>query len=239
MAALMEQLLGQDINCPIAIYLFHSEYEEFKCSSFIFQQVVAEIWLKKQASKSKFSAVDAQKDSSPYTALIPSEEDTKVIGETFTSTSTNHSTILFDPVVEKGIVKFEIQNVQRVHCVGIADESMRYSPGEEPGARGWEKMAEYNFEGTIGRNFEWTDDNATFKTDDVVTMELDMEASPRTLTFFVNGKEQPNYVSKVPAAVRFFVHLSAQDQAFKIIKFETLPEPTAKHDVDDADDWRF
>ncbi|KAA6308514.1 MAG: hypothetical protein EZS28_056675, partial [Streblomastix strix] len=48
-----------------------------------------------------------------------------------------------------------------------------------------------------------------------------------TLTFFVNDEEQPNYATNIPAAVRAFLFKKAE--AFKVLKFEALSAPTAKH----------
>ncbi|KAA6359855.1 MAG: hypothetical protein EZS28_044619 [Streblomastix strix] len=72
-------------------------------------------------------------------------------------------------------------------------------------------------------------ENDEFSSGDRVAMELDMNSMPRTLTFFVNDVEQKNYVTNIPAAVRFFALLYKQGTQFKVLKFETLSIPTAKH----------
>ncbi|KAA6368353.1 MAG: hypothetical protein EZS28_036119, partial [Streblomastix strix] len=58
---------------------------------------------------------------------------------------------------------------------------------------------------------------------------LNMDSSPRTLTFFKNDVEQPDYVTNIPAAVRFFAFLWEKGTAFKVLKFDALSAPTAKH----------
>ncbi|KAA6384855.1 MAG: hypothetical protein EZS28_019618 [Streblomastix strix] len=163
----------------------------------------------------------------PHKSLVPSEEDTKVDGETFTLNNYNYTTILFDPVVKKGIVKFVVQSIYNLSEVGIADETVKYGRKERSEARGKEKIVTYFAFGSIGHIGELIEGNAKFDTGDRVALELNMDSSPRTLTFFVNDEEQPNYATNIPAAVRAF--LWYKDTAFKVMKFEALSAPTAKH----------
>ncbi|KAA6367545.1 MAG: hypothetical protein EZS28_036928 [Streblomastix strix] len=164
----------------------------------------------------------------PFTPQILSDNDTKVVGDIYTSISNNNSTILFDPVVKKGIVKFEVQSIEDLSAVGIADETVKYERREYPQARGYEKIVEYKQLGYIEHIGDHIEGNAGFENaGDRVTLEMNMDSSPRTLTFFKNDVEQPNYVTNIPAAVR--ASLPSLDNAFKVLKFEALPAPTAKH----------
>ncbi|KAA6369285.1 MAG: hypothetical protein EZS28_035189 [Streblomastix strix] len=172
-----------------------------------------------------------QQPTIPYAAQIPKSllfKDVKVKEDTFTSISDNKTTILFDPLVNKGFVKFVVQNLHYLQAVGIADETVKYERKEDPYARGKEKIVTQYNSGMIGHNGDWIEGNAEFfKTGDCVTLELNMDSSPRTLTFFVNDEEQPNYATNIPAAVRAV--LWCKDNAFKVTKFEALSAPTAKH----------
>ncbi|KAA6358271.1 MAG: hypothetical protein EZS28_046201, partial [Streblomastix strix] len=62
-----------------------------------------------------------------------------------------------------------------------------------------------------------------------VAMDLNMEVIPRTLTFFVNDIEQPNYVFNIPGAVRYFAQIYYKTDSFKILSFSKLSSPMAKH----------
>ncbi|KAA6374359.1 MAG: hypothetical protein EZS28_030115 [Streblomastix strix] len=66
-----------------------------------------------------------------------------------------------------------------------------------------------------------------FKNTDRVTLELNMDSNPRTLSFFVNDEEQKLYVVNVPPAVRFWVFLCGKFESFKIVKFESVSSPVA------------
>ncbi|KAA6377720.1 MAG: hypothetical protein EZS28_026753 [Streblomastix strix] len=173
----------------------------------------------------------AQSGPITHTAQVPSHFDTQVDGDTFTLNNDNETTILFDPLVNKGIVKFVVQNIKNlIAAVGIADETVKYGRKEFPDARGKEKIVRYDCPGWIEHIDDYIKGNAEFyKTGDRVTLELNMDSSPRTLTFFVNDEEQPNYATNIPASVRFFASLWLKDDSFKVLKFEALPAPTAQH----------
>ncbi|KAA6373960.1 MAG: hypothetical protein EZS28_030513 [Streblomastix strix] len=53
-----------------------------------------------------------------------------------------------------------------------------------------------------------------------ITMELDMDSSPRSVTFFVNDKEQNKYIVELPGSVRFFALLNKENSSFQVLKFE-------------------
>ncbi|KAA6379828.1 MAG: hypothetical protein EZS28_024647, partial [Streblomastix strix] len=168
--------------------------------------------------------------SIPYAAQIPNSllfKDVNVDGETFSLISDNKTTILFDPLIKKGIVKFVVQSLNSLVEVGIADETVKYERKEFPDARGQDKIVQYDWNGDICHIGDFITGNAEFNTGDRVALELNMDSSPRTLTFFVNDEEQPNYVSNIPASVRAL--LWCKGEAFKVLKFEALSAPTAKH----------
>ncbi|KAA6328330.1 MAG: hypothetical protein EZS28_053731 [Streblomastix strix] len=56
-----------------------------------------------------------------------------------------------------------------------------------------------------------------------------MDSNPRTLTFFINDKEQPNYISNLPDTIRFWVNILTEGSSFKLLQFERLLRPAAKH----------
>ncbi|KAA6364864.1 MAG: hypothetical protein EZS28_039610 [Streblomastix strix] len=73
------------------------------------------------------------------------------------------------------------------------------------------------------------DGNKSFVKDGTITMELNMDSSPRTLTFFNQGKEQKNYVKGLPPAIRLWAYFLAVGAIFEVTQFERLDSPTAKH----------
>ncbi|KAA6359411.1 MAG: hypothetical protein EZS28_045062, partial [Streblomastix strix] len=81
-------------------------------------------------------------------SLVKSEvlQDIEVNGDTYTTKNMNACTLLFDPLINKGIVKLEVLDVSNLHGVGIADESVRYGRKEGPARRGWDKIVSYSFD---------------------------------------------------------------------------------------------
>ncbi|KAA6397602.1 MAG: hypothetical protein EZS28_006873 [Streblomastix strix] len=116
------------------------------------------------------------------------------------------STVLLDPAINSGIVILELLNIKNLEAVGIADESVEYQHHNFP----WtnvdrNKIVVYYLYGGIRHIGDYIEGNADFNKGDRVTLELNMDSNPRTLTFFVNDVEQPNYVTNIPPAVRFWV----------------------------------
>ncbi|KAA6375260.1 MAG: hypothetical protein EZS28_029213, partial [Streblomastix strix] len=134
-----------------------------------------------------------------------------------------------------GIARFEILNgTKTVRSFGIADESVSYGRGEAPSAKGQKKIVEFNnvyiFTNDWIQHFGgWIKGNTEYIAGDRISMELNMVSKPRTLTFFVNDQEQKNYIINIPSAVRIWVFLFLSGESFKLLKFEWLLIPSAKH----------
>ncbi|KAA6392317.1 MAG: hypothetical protein EZS28_012157 [Streblomastix strix] len=170
-----------------------------------------------------------------HTHLNPSEEDVLVEGETFTHTRDNYHgcTILFNPLINSGIYRFEVSNEHRFTSIGIADDSLPFGQDEVPSKYGWTNVVEYMNDGGmhhIGNLDGWIKGNDPFnKPGDRVALELDMDSSPRTLTFFVNDVEQKNYLTNIPAAVNFYGYIFDFGASFKVVKFKRLAKITSTH----------
>ncbi|KAA6354339.1 MAG: hypothetical protein EZS28_050134, partial [Streblomastix strix] len=78
-------------------------------------------------------------------------QDVEVNGDTYTHTieNGNDCTLLFDPVINKGIVKLEVLRVELLDGLGIADESVRYGRNERPGVRDRDKIVYHSCSGII------------------------------------------------------------------------------------------
>ncbi|KAA6400713.1 MAG: putative NEK protein kinase [Streblomastix strix] len=158
-------------------------------------------------------------------------EDVEISENTYTNKNENSCMILLNPVINRGIVKIEVLGVKNLQDVGIADESVRYGRNEYPEIRGWDQIVNYSCNGDI-QHIDgypiWG--NSNFRINGSrIGMELNMESNPRTLTFFIDDEEQPNYVTNIPNAVRIWCYMDDQLASFKTAKFEFLTKPTAKH----------
>ncbi|KAA6402232.1 MAG: hypothetical protein EZS28_002247 [Streblomastix strix] len=156
-------------------------------------------------------------DKIDFTPLISYPDDVIINQNLFTHTNENdyNCTILFNPVITSGITKFEIFTVQDIFNLGIAEESATYERKEIP----FPKMEQF-----IILNITIWGATVCF-----IITRLNLESDPTTLTFFLNNKEQKIYITHIPHAVRFWVCISNKGSAFKLLNFEKIAEPKAKH----------
>ncbi|KAA6395298.1 MAG: hypothetical protein EZS28_009177 [Streblomastix strix] len=149
-------------------------------------------------------------------------KDIEIVGDTFkhTQQNDNECTLLYNPVINKGIVKLEVQNLQESQMNLCASVEMKFLK-KEVGIRSGSIA---HIGDRIGGNSGFDDDGSR------LGMELNMESNPRTLTFFINDKEQPNFITNIPNAVRIWCYFSSKFASFKINKFELLSTPTARHE---------
>ncbi|KAA6393003.1 MAG: putative Serine/threonine-protein kinase GRIK1 [Streblomastix strix] len=61
--------------------------------------------------------------------------------------------------------------------------------------------------------------NAKIKDGQTVALEVNMN-TPRTLTFFINGQQQPITISNIPPSIKFWINLCDPNQSFTLTRFE-------------------
>ncbi|KAA6369007.1 MAG: hypothetical protein EZS28_035466 [Streblomastix strix] len=166
-----------------------------------------------------------------YTPKISSTEDVLINDDTFQLISTNLTTILFDPILKNGIFRLEIINEMKLQAIGICDDSVYFIQNVSPQIKEMDKKVYYHFSGSLGHKTEQVKGNAKFEQNNChIALELILNNQQQnSLTFFVQGQEQPNYVINIPNSVRLWVCLTQKGSSFKITKFERVQFPTAKH----------
>ncbi|KAA6376245.1 MAG: hypothetical protein EZS28_028229 [Streblomastix strix] len=116
-------------------------------------------------------------DSIICVPLIPSLEDVELKSNIFSHTkeNDNYTTILFDPVIKKGVARFEVLRISDLIKVGIADESVRYNRKEAPNVRGCDKVVQYDHNiGMFHCGGNWIKGNDKFDDGDRIVMEVYM-----------------------------------------------------------------
>ncbi|KAA6377492.1 MAG: hypothetical protein EZS28_026980 [Streblomastix strix] len=164
-----------------------------------------------------------------YSIPAPFLQDVELEKNKFTHILYGNSVILFDPVINSRIVKFEVLNVKDLDTVGISDESVHFSRNQSPSSAGKNNTIQYFRDGQISHNENWVEGNVKFSSGDRIALELNMDSNPRELTFFVNDIEQNNYIVNIPSAVRFWAFFWNKQQSFEILKFEYQLFSCAKH----------
>ncbi|KAA6376013.1 MAG: hypothetical protein EZS28_028460, partial [Streblomastix strix] len=147
-------------------------------------------------------------------------QDIDIDGQTFThiSGNSNEAVVLFDPAIQSGIVRMDYLNAGGLVTVGVCEDRVRFVRNEGPDAKAQATIVQYNQGGALQHigdailgNYDYINKN------DRVSLELNMDAEPHTLTFFKNDEEQPIYVTKIPAGVRFWAHVIEDGASFKIL----------------------
>ncbi|KAA6374244.1 MAG: hypothetical protein EZS28_030229, partial [Streblomastix strix] len=139
----------------------------------------------------------------------------------------DHSTIAYIPTIKRGIVRFEgiFQNYKDFPFkIGIADGTVDFGSKKEPGDIKYQrKTVCYKNNGCIiHTNNTEIAGNAKIEDGQTVALEVNMSTSSRTLTFFINGQQQPVSISKIPSSIKFWINLRAQKQSFTLTRFELI-----------------
>ncbi|KAA6398343.1 MAG: putative Serine/threonine-protein kinase Nek3 [Streblomastix strix] len=191
---------------------------------------------KQQSPQEQLSgSIQTQKDvgTIAYIHLVPYSEDVDIKDGTFSGSSDKNSVILFNPALKSGIVKFEVLNLKDATDIGIADESVQYSRNQYPKQAGNGKIVYCSSSGTLFHQGDLIGGNSKYKSGDRIAMELNMDSNPKSLTFFINDVEQPNYITNIPATSNIYQRKSS----FKIVCFDLLTSSTAKHEGSRAWGW--
>ncbi|KAA6388292.1 MAG: hypothetical protein EZS28_016181 [Streblomastix strix] len=155
---------------------------------------------------SKFNPVS---DSIPFTIQVPSPESTKVEGYTYTSTQCNYQTFPISPTV--GVMKS-----------GLVVPIYNY-PGIEPYAK---DCAAFNCRGIVEQNEEEESGNKKLKEGDIITIEVNLLETPRTAHLFINGQQQPVFVSGLPESIQFWFFLNYGGGSVTVLSLKKLNVPT-------------
>ncbi|KAA6354644.1 MAG: hypothetical protein EZS28_049829, partial [Streblomastix strix] len=161
------------------------------------------------------------------TSLIKVEDNvfTKLKGD-------NDVVVAFDPPIQQGIHRFSIafaNSYSCFHSIGIVDAAVNITKGYALGED--EKSAEYNNKNVFGQVYhknKGVEGNEEYQDEQLITAEVNMDAKPRTLHFFVEGKEQPVYVSSLPASIRFAIHIYAEGASFTVVTLGKAPSASVK-----------
>ncbi|KAA6370284.1 MAG: hypothetical protein EZS28_034189, partial [Streblomastix strix] len=122
----------------------------------------------------------------------------------------DNSTVAYNPIVTNGIVRFEgaFQKYSDFsYQIGIADSSVVFGSKKDPSDNEYDgKTVCYQNNGHLVHiNKNEIAGNALIEDRQTIALEVNMTSSPRTLTFFINGQQQPLSVCNIPPSIRFWV----------------------------------
>ncbi|KAA6369147.1 MAG: hypothetical protein EZS28_035326 [Streblomastix strix] len=143
------------------------------------------------------------------------------------------STVAFNPIISSGIVRFggffERHSSLYNFSIGIAESSAIFGSNEWPiNGENRQKTVCYWKDGGISHIGPVIPENSKIELNKSVSCEVNMNISPRTLTFFYDDQEQGLSVKYIPSSIRFYIFLWDANSSFTINGFENLQYSSAK-----------
>ncbi|KAA6371583.1 MAG: hypothetical protein EZS28_032890, partial [Streblomastix strix] len=148
------------------------------------------------------------------------------------SLNPNMLVVAFNPIISNGIVRFGgffERHPFGNFSFGIADSSAVFGSDEDPNFdENQKKTVCYWSDGDISHIGDYIPGNSGIEINKSVSCEVNMNISPRTLTFFIDNQEQPVSVRNIPSSIRFYIYLYTQNSSFTINGFENVQYSSAK-----------
>ncbi|KAA6374133.1 MAG: hypothetical protein EZS28_030341 [Streblomastix strix] len=154
----------------------------------------------------------------------------------FNDNSGESCTIATEPIIQDGIVYYEVVETQfneRFYSfgVGITDASVVFRLNKEPFHDGHDKstIGFYNWNNENGVLYHMNEifANSKFSSGQKIGAEVDMDSQPRTLTFYIDDVEQPDFIFGIPEAIRFWAYIRRPSSSFTVSKFERRQSSSA------------
>ncbi|KAA6378929.1 MAG: hypothetical protein EZS28_025543 [Streblomastix strix] len=174
----------------------------------------------------KIQITSAQKlDEIPIQITVQPGSYTKEKNEfTYISTQSEYKTFPINPAVINGIFKCEmkINNLGDIY-VGVMKSGLlipfdRY-PGELP------YCIIFRQSGPVYQNSAELQGNQQMKDGDQIAIEVNLLTTPRTAHLFINGQQQPVFVSGLPKSVQFWFFLHHFGDSITVLSLKKLNVP--------------
>ncbi|KAA6365909.1 MAG: hypothetical protein EZS28_038564 [Streblomastix strix] len=164
-------------------------------------------------------------DEIPISITVPSGSYTKKEGEfTYTSTQNEWKIFPISPAVSKGVYRCEMKiNKVGDNHVGVMKSGLNVPFGKWPGYEPYcQDCKVFFYSGAVGQQSQYTTGNQQIKDGDLVSIQVNMDATPRTAHLFINGQQQPVFISGLPESVQFWFFLNHKDDSVAILSLKKL-----------------
>ncbi|KAA6392568.1 MAG: hypothetical protein EZS28_011904 [Streblomastix strix] len=142
------------------------------------------------------------------------------------------NTISLSQILENGIWEIETEfsgNLNGI-CIGVMKDSFNFSAGQHSTNCSYQCVSyssnKYQ-KGQIKYKDHWTSGNKGYSAGQKVKEQFDSEKG--TLIFFVDGVQEPVYISGIKEKVRFFICMYSADSSCTIRSLKKLSSPTSGH----------
>ncbi|KAA6369805.1 MAG: hypothetical protein EZS28_034668 [Streblomastix strix] len=147
-----------------------------------------------------------------------------------TKNQSKYNTISLTQVIENGIweieTEFKASGIGWI-AVGIVQDSYNIQAGQH-----WNQTSMASFpgkflSGNVYCKQKEISGNAAYGDNQIIKQELNFEQG--TLIFFVDGVQQPVYITGIKEKVRFFIYLYLAGSSCTIRSLKKITSPTSKH----------
>ncbi|KAA6404398.1 MAG: hypothetical protein EZS28_000085 [Streblomastix strix] len=160
--------------------------------------------------------------------------DVDEVAKRINKKSNKDSTFSLKKIMENGIYALEIQFLNTdIYTIGIGIVKDTYNipegsyPNSNPNIQHIAFYGGINLNGGIFYQGSITQGNAPFKENQMIRAEFDSEKG--TLCFFIDGKQQPVFISGIKEKIRFMIHMHNKDAVCIIHSLKQIAVPTAGH----------
>ncbi|KAA6395816.1 MAG: hypothetical protein EZS28_008653 [Streblomastix strix] len=177
------------------------------------------------------------KDNKAFRIVIPDPDVVRLDGEKrVTALQKGPRLIPFTPLVADGqIVKLDLKFARRTSSVGIGvvngDVNITGSYCIWDSINQKNNIIYWNG-GVVEHGGKYTSGNTPYQNMQVLSMEVNMRTTPRTLHFFVDEAEQPVHIEDLPETIAIFGYLYDKTDCFVFVEAKRLEEPTAQGSED-------
>ncbi|KAA6377269.1 MAG: putative protein serine/threonine kinase [Streblomastix strix] len=161
----------------------------------------------------------------PFSITVQSGSYSKKEKEsTYTSTSSEWKTFPISPAFSNGLYRLEMKfNKVGDNSTGVMKPGLFVPFGKFPGIQPFTKDSlVFYCGGFIRWNEQKIQGNQTIKDGDIVAIELNLLAKPRTAHLFINYQQQPVFVSGLPETVQFYFFLNYTGDSITVLSLQKL-----------------
>ncbi|KAA6370615.1 MAG: hypothetical protein EZS28_033858 [Streblomastix strix] len=166
--------------------------------------------------------------------IIPDKQIVTQSGNKIIHSNNNvkRQTVAFNPIISEGIIRFEgfFENHSVWNFIfGVAYSSAVFGSNKWPqNDENYKKTICYWNDGNLRHIGDWITGNSQIEKNKSIAMEVNMNITPRTLTFFYDNQEQPVSVANIPSQIRFWIYITDTNSSFTITRFERIQSSSAK-----------
>ncbi|KAA6399513.1 MAG: hypothetical protein EZS28_004957 [Streblomastix strix] len=161
---------------------------------------------------------------------VPTGSYTKKDGEfTYTSTQGQFKVFQINPVITEGIYKCEFKGTFNTSndWIGVMKSGLNVPFGSHTNTQLYAKDSMFFQTSYVFQNGKPTmAGNKTITNNDIVSIEVNMNTTPRTAHLFINNVQQPGYISGLPESIQYYFQLWTMGQPATVLSLKRLSAPT-------------